>query len=260
MELITSGKTFWDLFIQLVKAPSHHPEMNWIVAPLIVVLFLMTIYFAKHQGEELGWNTALGNSLILIFVALDLLRALYTRTDPASLYNFSHNLGTLLLIGLLFVGGIVLMFVNFTHFLPKKIAYLLSSPLAINLTAYVIIAFVYSQMQLTIVAIIAMILLLAVLLGTFLGFGYVSRRWWERVEKLKQRQDVEDVKKEQKELQKTKQLVQEKEKKIKQAVIKTVKEEKAGHEKVKKIKKIIPKKLVGNNHAHSKSKKARKGK
>ena len=65
-------------FRELFLAPVHHPSMIWIVVPLLMALLLMTIYFAKYRDEELGWNTALGNSLVLIFVSVALLLSIKT--------------------------------------------------------------------------------------------------------------------------------------------------------------------------------------
>jgi hypothetical protein len=61
---------FWQRFLEILSAPSVHQEMIWIVLPLLLIIVLMTVYFAKYKDEELGWNTALGNSFILIFVSI----------------------------------------------------------------------------------------------------------------------------------------------------------------------------------------------
>ena len=56
--------------VLLIKAPATNPQMIWITVPLVITTLLMTFYFGKHIKEQLGWNTALGNSVVLFFVGL----------------------------------------------------------------------------------------------------------------------------------------------------------------------------------------------
>jgi hypothetical protein len=187
--------------------------MIWIVLPLLLIIVLMTIYFAKYKDEELGWNTALGNSFILIFVSIDLFR---------TIFSDGRSIGAIIIASLLLLEGIVLLFVNFNHFLPKKIGYFLSSPLPINLTAYVAITVIYSKVAVDIFTIVAALVLFAILIVFFLGFGFISKKWWIRVEKIKAMENVEDVVQEKKILTVKKKEVKQEEKKIKKAVQKDI--------------------------------------
>ncbi|MBT4446559.1 hypothetical protein HOA92_00745 [archaeon] len=153
-------------FLDLLYAPLRHPSMVWIVVPLLIALTLMTIYFAKYKNEELGWNTALGNSLVLIFVSLNLFQHVYV---------VGIQVATIILSSILLLLGIMLLFVNFTHYLPKRISYFISSPLPVNLIAYVAIAIVYSEVIVNVYTLAAGIFLLASLLTFFLGFGFPKR-------------------------------------------------------------------------------------
>ncbi len=220
---------FWERFIDLLDTPIHHPEMIWIVLPLLLIIILMTIYFAKYRDEELGWNTALGNSFILIFVSIDLFR---------TIFSDGRTTGAIILASILLLEGMVLLFVNFTHFLPKKIGYFISSPLPINLTAYVFISIIYSKVPVDLYTILGGILLFAILLGFFLGVGFISKKWWTRVERIKALEHVEDVKQEKKVLEGKKKEVKLEEKKIKKAVKVHEKEVKQKKEELKKIKKV----------------------
>lgn len=131
-------------FTELVTAPIIFPEMIWIVTPLMITLLSMEFYFGRYSKEELGWNTAVGNSLVLIFVAIDLLRHIYGETG-FNLITF-QTLGIKSFIAIIIaIEGIWIMFVDFFHILPKKLAFKLSSSLPINLTAYLAIVFVYSD-------------------------------------------------------------------------------------------------------------------
>jgi len=209
IDFLSMLRTFWARFIDLLDTPPHQPEMLWIVLPLLLIIILMTVYFAKYKDEELGWNTALGNSFILIFVSVDLFR---------TIFSDGRSTGAIVLASILLLEGIVLLFFNFTHYLPKKISYFISSPLPINLTAYVFISIIYSKVSVDIYTILSALLLFSLLLGLFLTIGFISKKWWTRVERIKALEHIEDVKQEKKILEGKKKEVVIEEKKIKKAV------------------------------------------
>ncbi len=161
----TSGIYFKDVFApaliertkEIASAPANHPEMIWILLPLLATLLFMEFYFGRYRDEELGWNTALGNSLVLVFVGLDLLRRLYGERFFATV-----NLQTIIILSpaavlaFIILGiGILMILVNFFHMLPKEFAYVMSSPLAVNLTSFLAIVIVYSNIQIDILSMIA---------------------------------------------------------------------------------------------------------
>lgn len=125
-------------FVDIVFAPFYYKDMVWILIPLLVSLLLMEFYFDRYKAEELGWNTAFGNSLVLIFVSLDLLRFLYIHgmLDYVTLENA-------LVIAVVFL-GLTLTVMTFFHVLPKELAYGFSSRLPINIVAYLAIVIVYA--------------------------------------------------------------------------------------------------------------------
>ena len=61
----------------IITAPYVYPHMLWIILPLLLSLLFTEFYFSRYTYEELGWGSAFGNALVLIFVSLDLLRYLY---------------------------------------------------------------------------------------------------------------------------------------------------------------------------------------
>jgi hypothetical protein len=131
-------------FTELVTAPLRFPDMIWIVTPLIITLLLMEFYFGRYSKEELGWNTAVGNSLVLIFVAIDLLRRIYGERGFSLIIFQTMEIKSFIAI-IIAIEGFWIMFVDFFHILPKRFAFKLSSSLPINLTAYLAIVFVYSD-------------------------------------------------------------------------------------------------------------------
>ncbi|MFH1650028.1 MAG: hypothetical protein ABIA93_05755 [Candidatus Woesearchaeota archaeon] len=150
--------TLWQRFLELVIAPWQIPSMLWILGPLVLMLVLMEFYFGRYSNEELGWNTAVGNSMVLFFVALDLLRTIYNNHNPITLYQvIFHDIQAGALLNAQYAStimalcvlalGVVMLFVDFFHILPKKFAFSVSSSLPINLTAYMAIVLVYGNIN-----------------------------------------------------------------------------------------------------------------
>lgn len=163
-----------DEFLSLVKAPALVPDMWWIVIPLAVTILAMTFYFGKYANEKLGWNTALGNSIVLFFVGMDLLRTIYHYTNPPVWVNFpDHPIksGAILLV---MIEGVFLSTVAFKHSLPSKIMFFIASPLPVNLQAYVLSAVVYTRMTPTWHTLVAALLLFVILLGLLLALKEIQ--------------------------------------------------------------------------------------
>lgn len=137
----------WDRFLQIVTAPLHNPQMLWITLPLLITLLLMEFYFGRYTKEELGWNTAVANSLVLVFVSLDLLRQIYGVSNPYDLYTtfdiYHEKTIIALAVG---VGGLLIMNLDFFHILPKKFAFKISSSLPVNFIAYLSVVAVYTNL------------------------------------------------------------------------------------------------------------------
>lgn len=141
----------WDL----ASAPFHHQEMLWILFPLLFTLIVLEFYFDRHGDEELGWGAAIANSLILVFVGIDLLKHSFHYETPwvvlkeISLAVFTDAtlpLEPQVLILILFLGamGLAVTLINYYHLLPRKMAFVISGHPPINFLAYFAIAIVYS--------------------------------------------------------------------------------------------------------------------
>ena len=154
----------WQRFIELVGAPYYHKEMLWITFPLIISLFLMQLYFGRYKTEELGWNTAVGNSLALVFVSVDLFRKIMSYTVGKPFIDaFFDNLGQWMVAFVIVVFSVWLLFGEFFHLLPKRLAFLISSSLPTTLIAYLGIVLIYTKVDLDYATLIAGILLFVVL-------------------------------------------------------------------------------------------------
>ncbi|MBN1502727.1 hypothetical protein JW930_04225 [Candidatus Woesearchaeota archaeon] len=149
----------------IILAPITHPEMIWISLPLLISLVLIELYFGKYSKEELGWNSALSNSMLLSFVGLDLFRKLFTISGNKLVFCSK----ILVALGVTTV-GFAFLYMNFYHKLPKKLAFTLNSVIPTNLTAYFAQVLVYTEQELTLAALISFI---TIYLGTWLFFSIV---------------------------------------------------------------------------------------
>jgi len=160
---------------ELILAPSQFPEMIWMVIPLIAITFIMTFYFSTHKFEELGWNTAVSNSMIGIFVAIDLLRYMYNLTFPGTIQNWFIDPLKLLVVAGIVAESLFLVFTDWLHFLPKKVAFFISSPLPVNLTSYVVMTIVYTDVAVDFYTLFAALVLFFVLLIVLYSIKVIIR-------------------------------------------------------------------------------------
>lgn len=149
-------------FLLLLQGPVLVPTMLWTIAPLVAVTLAMTLYFGKYPNEKLGWNTVLGNSIVLVFVALDLLRTIHSYSS--SFGAFLLHPGKILLILLLVCESFVFSYAAFKHKLPKIMFFFASAP-SINSQAYILTTIVYLRTRPSLDTILAAVLFFVVLLA-----------------------------------------------------------------------------------------------
>jgi hypothetical protein len=121
-------------------------EILWIILPLAIATIAMIMYFERYREERPGWNTYFSNSLVLLFISIILFRFIYNLDDTGA-YNFVDYWGKTAVAASLLLVGIIILVMNFKHFLPEKLAMRITSPLTLNLLAYVAILFVYSEIE-----------------------------------------------------------------------------------------------------------------
>ena len=129
----------------IIDAPLKTPEMLWMLVPIIASGILMEFYFGRYKEEELGWNTAFGNSLVLTFVSIDLFRHTYEPTGMTILESLQGPDGKITIAMMLFGFAILLVLMDYFHFLPKKLAYAISSSSFVHMIALLGIVIVYSD-------------------------------------------------------------------------------------------------------------------
>lgn len=163
------------IIVKVVEDPSIFNSMIWAMVPMILTLILMEFYFSHHPSEELGWNTAFGNSLMIIFVSLGLFGRLIEQNQIA--INFS-SIMTLLL----FLFGVLLTVIDFFKLVPKNLAFGVSSALTVNMFGVISILAVYTQMtfslanMLVILAIVLVIISIIKLIELFYLINYFESK------------------------------------------------------------------------------------
>ncbi|MFH1770474.1 MAG: hypothetical protein ABH828_02865 [archaeon] len=143
-----------DLFI----LPFENKEMTWVIVPVVLTILIMQFYFFKNRNEELGWNTAIANSLVLMFIAADLFRFLYNKNLLSLSNPGSNDFSLTVLVSIVLVEGLLMFFMDFSHVWPKFMAFRFSSHLTINLMAYTAIVLVYGDIPINMFTIIAAII------------------------------------------------------------------------------------------------------
>lgn len=132
----------YERFLELLLAPYYFRDMLWMIVPILLTMLLTELYFGRYKFEELGWNTAFGNSLVLIFVSIDLIRHIYNLEGWQGLSVVTPQ--TVLVVAVIFE-GVLLTSATFYHLLPREFAFNLSSKLPINFIAYISVVLIYSR-------------------------------------------------------------------------------------------------------------------
>ncbi len=157
------SSSVWGRSLEIIIQPSAYKEMLWILLPLLATLFVMQIYFSRYKREELGWNSALGNSIVLLFVGAGLVAHIIRN----NLFYFFNKTGISFIktsiVLLVVLESILLILTNFFHVTPKTVAYRLSSVLSLNFIAAISIILVYSNVPLDYITLVSSILIFFVL-------------------------------------------------------------------------------------------------
>jgi hypothetical protein len=160
-ELPVLAQDVFSRFMDLAFAPLRNQDMLWVAVPLAIATLFMTLYFGRNRREELGWNTAFGNTMVFLFVALNLIHEMY-RQGGSWDSVISNDLYFSLSAGLA-GASILLMFVTYFHLMPKRVAFFIFSAPPINVSVYVAMTIVYADVAPDILTVLAGVLLLLVI-------------------------------------------------------------------------------------------------
>lgn len=137
-----------------------------------MILILIHVYFGRYRDEELGWNSAFGNSISLLWVSIILFKFLLDKYSLQELY-FGNQYGKFLLISLLALWVLILFVFNFFHVLPKKLAFIVSSASSVYILAYIVISLIVGDFSLNKEIVFSSLLLFVILLGIIQIINYL---------------------------------------------------------------------------------------
>ena len=126
-------------FVDIIKAPIDHPQMLWIIAPILIALIILQLYFARYRHVQNDYFSALSNAIFLIFVSADLLHFL---ANNGLLFSDRVKTGIAFLI---IIVGSVLIIVDFFRLLPAQTIFQLSSKATFYFMSYIAIILVYTN-------------------------------------------------------------------------------------------------------------------
>ncbi len=170
---------FFPMFYELIIAPLIYPEILWIFIPLFISTFLMILYFGRHRGEELGWNTAFGNNISLMFVSINLLKKLYD-TYGYDVFNLfiQHSPKIYFIYFILFYTFLQLV-INYFHLVPKEVSFKMNSSVPVFLLNYFAIIMAYTNIPFSITSILSALLIffiIQLIVRLMWGFVPMSKR------------------------------------------------------------------------------------
>ena len=159
MNLILFIESFLERSLEILLTPVKHSEMLWLLIPLVATLILMEIYFTRYEDEELGWNTAFGNSLILIFISASLIRFMYQQG------YLTYNLEPIRIaaVSSVLIVGFIITLLDYFHAIPEEVAFGISSRVPINFLSFTSIFLVYGDFKIDFVTAIAFTFILGLL-------------------------------------------------------------------------------------------------
>ncbi len=185
-------KLILERIIEIFNQPAINKEMLWILLPLLTALFLLELYFGKYK-EELGWNSAVSNALVLFFVGMNLCAFLYSRNQLVGFTLVSPEILTIaikksLIAFIIVLESVFLIVLNFFHAVSKKFAFGISSALIMNYLGVISVILIYSNIGIDMITVPA-ILLLFILLVIFF---WIIQTLTPKTKELEKEEEEED--------------------------------------------------------------------
>jgi hypothetical protein len=131
-----------DAFLDILKSPFVDLSILWVLIPIISLWLVLEIYFGRYKSESLGWNTALGNGISLLWVNIENMRYLFSQQPENFLVRFIP-------VGMIIFYGIFIVYISFTHKFSSKITYALAAPTPIYFLSSVSALWGHGSLKLT---------------------------------------------------------------------------------------------------------------
>lgn len=163
-EFLLAANLIYERILEILRQPYSNKEMLWILIPMLISLFIIELYFGRYTKEELGWNSAVSNSLVLFFVGLNLASWLYSNKMLVGFTEIEISVLDIavkktFIAGLIIAESILLLILNFFHLIIKRFAFGISSSLIINFVGVISIILVYSEVPIDIITLPAVLVM-----------------------------------------------------------------------------------------------------
>lgn len=159
----------------IVSTLYERPEVLWMVLPLFISTVFIGFYFGRHKTEELGWNTAFGNTISLLWVTTGLVRFLYEKTGSWDVFLHPGEFYPVVAIVVgLGIWGLILAFFNYYHTLPKLVSFFISSSVPVNITALLAIVIIVGEIPVTLYSLSAAFFLFVAIA---MGLAFLKALW-----------------------------------------------------------------------------------
>lgn len=209
-------------------------DVFWIVLPLAIATIAVIFYFQKYKSERPSWNDYFANSLVILFVSMNLIKHIYEIGNFGMINFLEYPYKSIAVIILLYF-GIDVAKLNFEHLFPEKLSRYISSPLTINTLVYVVILYVYTNMENSFLLFLSLIIIWVVIIAALNLIKWPIRKSFEYLEEQRRKDRIRDVKEEEFEIKELKRKLKEKEELLKNAKFKEADKEKSEAVKIEKI-------------------------
>lgn len=105
---------------------TRDPSIWWFLAPVFILWIVMEVYFGQYKKERLGWNSILANGISFSWINIASFRVLFLENSVATDFTLRVTI-----LALFFIYGISIIFVAFTHKLPRRTGSWLAGPTTI---------------------------------------------------------------------------------------------------------------------------------
>jgi hypothetical protein len=176
--------------LEILLVPYVYKEILWTIAPLVFALVMMQMYFGKYKTEQLGWNTAYGNIISLMWVTAMLFKFLQEAYGITRSWNTPTLRGYFVIAIGLGTITLILAILNFNHAISKKLAFLISSSLPINVLAYFALVIVMGKIPFDEKTFLAMIIIFTFLSIIFWAYKKIITPSKSSIPTLKKHEEI----------------------------------------------------------------------
>ncbi len=150
----------------LLLSGFRDPSLLWQLAPILLLWFTLTIYFATHKTEKLGWNTSLAHGLSLFWVLASVMQHIFS--NEGQFFTWTK----FIIFACITVYSIFITFISFKHTLPSRWTYVFASHHLVYYLSFISILFAYDLIYLN----LAMMIAIVIFFGFLLLFVYFLRK------------------------------------------------------------------------------------